>query len=155
MLGCCHQGLHWQAHLRQGFLKVSQLLWGFPDSSVGKESSCNAEDPCLIPGSGRSPGEEIGYPLQYSWPRTLPKTIVVTCLITPTTFCYLKTILSFLILKLLSAVLLPLHPLTFYSLLLHVPIVNWLLTLSHKLLENKAHGLWMHWNNFWHLAGVS
>ena len=66
MLGCCHQGLHWQAHLRQGFLKVSQLLWGFPDSSVGKESICNAEDPCLIPGSGRSPGEEIGYPLQYS-----------------------------------------------------------------------------------------
>ena len=40
---------------------------GFPDSSVGKESICNAEDPCLIPGSGRSPGEEIGYPLQYSW----------------------------------------------------------------------------------------
>ena len=67
MLGCCHQGLHWQAHLRQGFLKVSQLLWGFPDSSVGKESACNAGDPSLIPGSGRSPGEGIGHPLQYSW----------------------------------------------------------------------------------------
>ena len=40
---------------------------GFPDSSVGKESICNAEDPSLIPGSGRSPGEGIGYPLQYSW----------------------------------------------------------------------------------------
>ena len=38
---------------------------GFPHSSVGKESSCNAEDPGLIPGSGRSPREEIGYPLQY------------------------------------------------------------------------------------------
>ena len=39
----------------------------FPDSSVGKESACNAEDPGLIPGSGRSAGEGIGYPLQYSW----------------------------------------------------------------------------------------
>jgi len=40
---------------------------GFPDSSVGKESACNAGDPCLIPGLGRSAGEGIGYPLQYSW----------------------------------------------------------------------------------------
>jgi len=40
---------------------------GFPDSSVGKESICNAGDPGLIPGSGRSPGEGVGYPLQYSW----------------------------------------------------------------------------------------
>ena len=38
----------------------------FPDSSVGKESTCNAGDPSSIPGSGRSPGEGIGYPLQYS-----------------------------------------------------------------------------------------
>ena len=37
---------------------------GFPDSSVGKESAFNAGS---IPGSGRSPGEGIGYPLQYSW----------------------------------------------------------------------------------------
>ena len=40
---------------------------GFPHSSVGKESTCNARDPSLIPGSGRSPGEGIGYPLQYFW----------------------------------------------------------------------------------------
>ena len=40
---------------------------GFPDSSVGKESACNAGDPGSIPGSGRSPGERVGYPLQYSW----------------------------------------------------------------------------------------
>ena len=40
---------------------------GFPDSSVGKESTCNAGDPGSIPGSGRSPGEEVGYPLQNSW----------------------------------------------------------------------------------------
>ena len=40
---------------------------GFPDSSVGKESTCIAGDPSLIPGLGRSPREGIGYPLQYSW----------------------------------------------------------------------------------------
>ena len=36
------------------------------DSSAGKES-CNAGDPGSVPGSGRSTGEGIGYPLQYSW----------------------------------------------------------------------------------------
>ena len=40
---------------------------GFLDSTVGKESTCNAGDPGSIPGSGRSPGEGIDYPLQYSW----------------------------------------------------------------------------------------
>ena len=40
---------------------------GFPDSSVGKESACSAGDPGSISGSGRCPGEGIGYPLQYSW----------------------------------------------------------------------------------------
>ena len=40
---------------------------GFPGSSAGKESNCNAGDPGSIPGLGRSPGEGIGYPLQYSW----------------------------------------------------------------------------------------
>ena len=39
---------------------------GFPVSSVGKESACNAEDPGSIPGLGRSPGEGNGNPLQYS-----------------------------------------------------------------------------------------
>ena len=39
---------------------------GFPDSSVGKESACNAGDPGLIPELGKSAGEGIGYPLQYS-----------------------------------------------------------------------------------------
>ena len=39
---------------------------GFPDNSVGKESAFNARDPSLIPGSGRSTGEGIGYPFQYS-----------------------------------------------------------------------------------------
>ena len=40
---------------------------GFPDSSAGKESACKAGGPSLFPGSGRSPEEGIGYPLQYSW----------------------------------------------------------------------------------------
>jgi len=39
---------------------------GVPGSSDGKEFACNAGDPCLIPGSQRSSGEGIGYPLQYS-----------------------------------------------------------------------------------------
>ena len=45
----------------------AEWSWGFPDSSVGKESTCNAGGPGSIPGSGRSAGEGIGYPLQYSW----------------------------------------------------------------------------------------
>ena len=40
----------------------------FPDSSVGKEYAYNAGDPSSNLGSGRSAGEGIGYPLQYSWP---------------------------------------------------------------------------------------
>ena len=39
---------------------------GFPDSSAGKESACNAGDLGSIPGLGRSPGEGKVYPLQYS-----------------------------------------------------------------------------------------
>ena len=43
------------------------MCLGFPDSSVGKESACNAGDPGSVPQSGRSTGEGIGYPLHYSW----------------------------------------------------------------------------------------
>ena len=43
------------------------LFLGFPYSSAGKESTCNAGDPGSIPGSGRPPGEGIAYPLQDSW----------------------------------------------------------------------------------------
>ena len=39
----------------------------FPGSSASKQFACNAVNPGSIPGSGRSPGEGIGYPLQYSW----------------------------------------------------------------------------------------
>ena len=47
--------------------KVFPNLLGFPGSSAGKESACNTGDFSSIPGSGRLPGEGIGYPLQYSW----------------------------------------------------------------------------------------
>ena len=53
-------GWNWYSH-------YGTLVWRFLDSSVGKESTSNAGDPSLIPGSGRSSGEGIGYPLQYSW----------------------------------------------------------------------------------------
>ena len=42
-------------------------LMGCSGSSAGKESACNARDPSSIPGLGRTPGEGIGYLLQYSW----------------------------------------------------------------------------------------
>ena len=52
----------------QDFLLISRKY--FPDKEVlypGKEFTCNAGDPGLIPGSGRSAGEGSGYPFQYSW----------------------------------------------------------------------------------------
>ena len=48
---------------------------GFPGSSAGKESTCNARDPSSIPGLGRCPGEGIGYPLQYSWASLVAQTV--------------------------------------------------------------------------------
>ena len=52
--------------LWSSFLTFLFLQRGFPDSSVGKESACNAGDLGSIPGLGRSPGEGKGYWLQYS-----------------------------------------------------------------------------------------
>ena len=48
-------------------LQGTRYCVGFPDSSVGKESTCNAGDPSSISGWGRSAGEGIDYPFQYSW----------------------------------------------------------------------------------------
>jgi len=48
---------------------------GFPVSSAGKESACDAGDAGLIPGSGRSTGEGIGYPLQYAWTSLMAQTV--------------------------------------------------------------------------------
>ena len=47
--------------------RTNLITWSFPDSSVGKESTCNPGDLSWIPGLGRSAGEGIGYPIQYSW----------------------------------------------------------------------------------------
>ena len=51
----------------QIYNSISSWEGVFPDSSVGKESTCHAGNPGSIPGLGRSAGEGIGYPLQYSW----------------------------------------------------------------------------------------
>ena len=56
----CYKAKHWQSS------EVASLWWGFPRISVDKESVCNTGDLGLIPGSGRSPGEGNGSPLQYS-----------------------------------------------------------------------------------------
>ena len=49
------------------YASFSHVHYHHSYSSVGKESACNAGDPGWIPGWGRSPGEGIGYALQYSW----------------------------------------------------------------------------------------
>ena len=46
---------------------ISRQVYCFLDSSVGNESACKAGSSGSIPGSGRSAGQGIGYPLQYSW----------------------------------------------------------------------------------------
>ena len=62
-----HCGRRTTDYTSSGCINTAVLIQpGFPDSSVGKYSTCNARDPGSIPGSGRSPGEGIGYPLQYS-----------------------------------------------------------------------------------------
>ena len=54
-------------HIDESSLWVGgRHFWGFPDASVGEESACNTGDGGSVPGLGRSPGEENGYPLQYS-----------------------------------------------------------------------------------------
>ena len=60
-------------------LKNQSWTGGFPGSSAGKESACNAGDPCLIPVSGRSPGEGKGYPLQYSWASLVARLVDSSC----------------------------------------------------------------------------
>ena len=67
-------GIAFCACVRPGCCALARFLvsgWfvaqGLSDSSAGQESACNAGDRGSIPRSGRSPGEGIGYPLQYSW----------------------------------------------------------------------------------------
>ena len=68
---------------------------GFPDSSVGKESACSAGHPGSIPGLGRSAGERIGYPLQYSWTSHVAQ-LVISSKIFFEENMYWKAIVSYL-----------------------------------------------------------
>ena len=66
---------YWTVRLKMFSLSFVFVFWGFPHSSVGKESTCNAGVPGLIPGSGRSAGEGIGYPLQYAWASSMAQLV--------------------------------------------------------------------------------
>ena len=66
--------IRWPKHWSFSFIHIDIyaivplcIYRGFPGSSAGKEFACNAGDPGSISGSGRSPGERVDYPLQYSW----------------------------------------------------------------------------------------
>ena len=56
-------------------LRLTFHFHGLPGSSAGKESVCSPEELGLIPGSGHSPREGIGYLLQYSWASLVPHTV--------------------------------------------------------------------------------
>ena len=56
-------------------MRKEEQKMGFPSSLAGKESTCNAGDFSSIPGLGRSPGEGIGYPHQYSWASLLAQMV--------------------------------------------------------------------------------
>ena len=66
-LGICSHPLFYLFIIITVIIFSSTNARGFPGSSAGKESACNTGDPSSIPGLGRSPGEGIGYPVQYSW----------------------------------------------------------------------------------------
>ena len=61
------ESLMWEKLRKRLFFNLIFPTKGFPGSSAGKESTCNAGDPGSIPGSGRSTGDRIGYPSYYSW----------------------------------------------------------------------------------------
>ena len=64
---------HTHTHTHTNTINTIKFL-GSSGSSAGKEFACNAGDPSLIPGSGRSPGVGTGYPLQYSWASLVAQT---------------------------------------------------------------------------------
>ena len=61
--------------ITQHFPKIHLAVVYYSHSSVGKESAFSAGDPSLISGSGRSSGEGIGYPPQYSWASLVPQLV--------------------------------------------------------------------------------
>ena len=65
--GLIEHASHLVLMIIEQYLLITKALMteGFRDSSVGIESACSAEDPGLIPGSGRSTGEGTGCPFRY------------------------------------------------------------------------------------------
>ena len=61
-----HKYFEWETVYMIFFFSWDVMV-GFPGSSGDKEPTCNAGDPGSLLGLGSSPGEGIGYPLQYSW----------------------------------------------------------------------------------------
>ena len=61
--------------MKTDFENLFCIFFWLSDSSVGKESACNAGDPGSIPWFGRSTGEGIGYLLQYSWASLVPQLV--------------------------------------------------------------------------------
>ena len=72
------KALPWNALIPKDFIwkyHSVMVIWGFCGSSSVKESTCNAGDPGSIPGSGRSSGEGLEYPLQYSWASLMAQSV--------------------------------------------------------------------------------
>ena len=73
-----HSGRRWKLckwSTGRACKSLETRLWIWVFILVGKESPCNVGDPGSIPGSGRSAGEGIGYPLQYSWASLVPQLV--------------------------------------------------------------------------------
>ena len=68
--GTCWATVHGTARVGHNLVSVD-----FPGGSDGKASAYNAGDPGSVPGSGRSPGEANGNPLQYSWTSLVAQTV--------------------------------------------------------------------------------
>ena len=66
-VNCSPPGSSVHGILQARILESFPIYMDFPGSSANKESACNLGDSGLIPGSERSPGKWMGYPLQYSW----------------------------------------------------------------------------------------
>ena len=66
MVAMCSKAFTLRAVEGHGGFRPACMIRGFPSSSDGKASACNAGDLGSVPGSGRSPGEGNGNPLQYS-----------------------------------------------------------------------------------------
>ena len=69
-LALCWTEFKSYSKVKASLFRQIHIQRGFPDRLLGKESACNARDSGhagSIPGSGRSPGKELGNPLQYSW----------------------------------------------------------------------------------------